>query len=63
MPPLPSTNFEIQKYYQCESRFKGVYSGDNLPEHSFTETKDEIYNKSWWVLLYRNSMSFFVRTT
>ena len=46
MPPLPSTNFEIQKYYQCESRFKGVYSGDNLPEHSLTKTKDEIYNKS-----------------
>ena len=46
MPPLPSTNFEIQKYYQYESRFKGVYSGDNLSGHSFTETKDEIYNKS-----------------
>ena len=63
MPPLPSTNFEIQKYYQYESRFKGVYSGDNLSGHSFTETKDEIYNKSWWVLLYQNSVGFFVRTT
>ena len=46
MPPFPSTNFEIQKYYQYESRFKGVYSGDNLPEHSLTKTKNEIYNKS-----------------
>ena len=32
MPPHLSTNFEIQKYYQNESRFKGVYSRDNLPK-------------------------------
>ena len=25
------TNFEIQKYYQNEPRFNGVYSRDNLP--------------------------------
>ena len=31
MPPLPLTNFEIQKYYENESRFNGVYSRDNLP--------------------------------
>ena len=30
MPPHPLTNFEIQKYYQIESRFNGVYSRDNL---------------------------------
>ena len=30
MPPHPLTNFEIQKYYQNESRFNGVYSRDNL---------------------------------
>ena len=30
MPPHP--NFEIQKYYQNESRFNGVYSRDNLPD-------------------------------
>ena len=29
MPPHPLTNFEIQKYYQNESRFNGVYSKDN----------------------------------
>ena len=28
----PLTNFEIQKYYQNEGRFNGVYSRDNLPE-------------------------------
>ena len=26
MPPHPSTNFEIQKYYQNEPKFNGVYS-------------------------------------
>ena len=31
MPPHPLTNFEIQKYYQNESRFNVVYSRDNLP--------------------------------
>ena len=38
MPPHPLTNFEIQKYYQNESRFNGVYSRDNLPK-----TKDGAY--------------------
>ena len=31
MPPHPLTNFEIQKCYQNEPRFNGVYSRDNLP--------------------------------
>ena len=29
--PRPLTNFEIQKYYQNEPRYNGVYSRDNLP--------------------------------
>ena len=33
------TNFEIQKYYQNEPRFNGVYSRDKLPNR----IKDEIY--------------------
>ena len=32
MPPHPLTNCEIQKYYQNESRFNGVYSRDDLPK-------------------------------
>ena len=32
MPPHPLTNFKIQKYYQNEPRFNGVYSRNNLPE-------------------------------
>ena len=32
IPPNPLTNFEIQKYYQNELRFNGVFSRDNLPK-------------------------------
>ena len=32
MPPYPLTNFEIQKYYQNESRFDDVYFRDNLSD-------------------------------
>ena len=31
MPPHPLTDFEIQKYYQNETKFNDVYSKDNLP--------------------------------
>ena len=41
--PHPLTNFEIQKYYQNEQRFNGVWSRDNLPERSSTEIKDGAY--------------------
>ena len=36
--PHSFTNFEIQKYYQNEPKFKGVYSRNNLPK-----MKDEAY--------------------
>ena len=32
MLPHPLTNFEIQRYYQKEPKFNGVYSRINLPE-------------------------------
>ena len=32
IPPHPLTNFEIQKYYQNEPRFNGVFSRNNLPK-------------------------------
>ena len=43
MPPYSLTNFEVQKYYQNEPEFNGVYSKNNLPKK-----KDGayIYNKS-----------------
>ena len=39
MPPHPLTNFEIQKYYQNEPRFNGVFSRNNVPR----KTKDGAY--------------------
>ena len=39
MPPHPLTNFEIQKHYESEPRFNGVFSRDNLPE----KIKDGVY--------------------
>ena len=38
MPPYPLKNFEIQKYYQNESKFNGVYSRNNL-----RKIKDGVY--------------------
>ena len=32
MLPHPLTNFEIQKYYQNEPKFNGVFSRDNMPK-------------------------------
>ena len=32
MRPHPLTNFEIQKRYQHQTIFNGVYSRDNLPK-------------------------------
>ena len=32
MPLHPLTNFVVQKYYQNESRFNGIYCRDNLPK-------------------------------
>ena len=38
MLPHPLTNFEIQKYYQNEPRFNGVFPRNNLPKK-----KDGVY--------------------
>ena len=39
MLPHHLTNFEMQKYYENEPRFNGVFSRDNLPK----KTKDGAY--------------------
>ena len=46
MPPHPLTNFEIQKYYQNEPKFNGVYSRNNLPK-----IKDGFIG-TYWIALY-----------
>ena len=50
MPPQPLTNFEIQRYFQNEPKFK-VYSWNYLPK-----TKPGEYRSigSHWIALYVN---------
>ena len=65
IPPCPLTNFEIQKYYQNELRFNGVYSRGNLSD----KIKDEAYVINLdeypdigtdWIALYAfNNITYF----
>ena len=65
MLPHPLTNFEIQKYYQNESRFNGVYSRDNLPkikDGAYVINLDEYSDiGTHWVALYvtNNDVTYF----
>ena len=59
MMPHPLTNFEIQKYYENESRFNGVYSRDNLPnkikDGAYVINLDEHADTSThWIALFFN---------
>ena len=61
----PLTNFEIQKYYQNEPRFNGVYSRDNLPkikDGAYVINLDEYSDiGTHWVALYVqiNNVTYF----
>ena len=60
LTPHPLTNFEIQVYYQNESRFIGVYSRDNLPDKikdgAYVVNLDEYSDTgSHWIALYVNN--------
>ena len=66
MLPHPLTNFEIQKYYQNEPRFNGVYLRDNLPnkikEGAYVINLDEHSDiGTHWVALYvkNNDITYF----
>ena len=65
MPPHPLTNSEIQKYYQNEPRFNGVYSRDNLPkikDGAYVINLDEYSDiGTHWVALYvqNNNVTYF----
>ena len=65
MSPHPLTNFEIQKYYQNEPRFNGVYSRDNLPkikDGAYIINLDEYSDiGTHWVALYvqNNNVTYF----
>ena len=65
MPPYPLTNFEIQKYYQNQPKFNGVYYRYNL-----TKRKNRAYVinldgysdiGTHWIALYvlNNNVTYF----
>ena len=65
MPSHPLTNFEIQKCYQNEPRFNGVYSRDNLPkikDGAYVINFDEYSDiRTHWIALYvlNNNVTYF----
>ena len=65
MSPNPLTNFEIQKYYQNEPKFNGVYSRDNLQkikDGAYITNLDEYSDiGTHWVALYiqNNDVTYF----
>ena len=65
MSPHSLTNIEIQKYYQNEPRFTGVYSRDNLPkikDGAYVVNLDEYPDIGpHWLALYvqNNDVTYF----
>ena len=62
--PYPLTNFEVQKYYQNEPRFSGVYSRDNLPkikDRAYIINLDEYsdFGIHWIALHVNNNVTYF----
>ena len=59
LPSHPLTNFEIQKYYQNEPIFNGLYSRNNLPK----KVRDGAYvinlNEYEYVYVGTDSIAFF----
>ena len=56
MPLHPLTNFEIQKDYQNEPKFDGVYTRNNLPkikDGTYVTNLDEYSDiGTHWIVLY-----------
>ena len=66
MPPHPLTNFELEKYYENEPRFNGVYSRNNLPKKikggAYVINLDEYADVgTHWIALFcnRNEIVYF----
>ena len=61
LTPHSLTNFEIQKYYENETRFNGVFSRDNLPNNNikngvYVINLDEYRDiGTHWIALYVNN--------
>ena len=59
MPPHPLTKFEIQKYYENELKFNGVFSRGNMPnkikDGGYVINLDEYTDVgTHWIALFRN---------
>ena len=59
MPSHSLTNFEIQKYFQNETRFNGVFSRDNVPKKikdgAYVINLDEYADVgTHWIALFTN---------
>ena len=66
MLPHPLTNFEIQRYYENEPRFNGVFSRNNLPlkikDRGYVITLNEYADVgTHWIALFcnRNEVAYF----
>ena len=64
LSPHPLTNFEIQKYYQNEPKFNGVFSRDNLPnkikDGPYTINLDQYSDiGTHWISLYVKNITYF----
>ena len=66
MPPHPLTNFEIQKYYENESKFNWFFSRDNLlnkiKDGAYVIILDEYSDiGTHWIALYvkNNNATYF----
>ena len=58
MPPHSLTKFEIQKYYENEPKFNGVYSSNNLSkikDGSYIINLDEYESiRTYWIVSAEN---------
>ena len=59
MPPHPVSNFEIQRYYQNESKFNDVYARNNLFKINYeayvTDLNEYKSIENRWKALYVNA--------
>ena len=65
MKPHPLKNFEMQKYYENESRFNGVFSRDNLlkkiKDGAYVINLDEHKDTgTHWIALFCKKMKLFI---
>ena len=65
MSPHPLSNFEIQKYYQNEPRFNGVFSRNNLSKKvkdgAYVINLDEYADVgTHWIALFCKKMKLFI---